>query len=79
MFGVDLFTYNAAKVFITLFVLTLVIVYSKELFKNKVAIFSGLMVFIGFILINLVNPNLSGLTRLNQISFGCLAIFQGRN
>jgi hypothetical protein len=68
-FGIDIFTYNAAKVFVPLFVLAMVIVYSKDLLKNKIAAFLGLLVFFGFILINVVSPDLSGLTRLGEVTF----------
>ncbi len=68
-FGIDLFTYNAAKAFIPLFVIALVFIYFKDLFKNKVATAFGLLIFLGFILVNIVDPQLSGLTRLGQVTF----------
>jgi len=69
LFGIDLFTYNAAKVFIPLFVFALVVIYSKDLLKNKIISLTGIFLFLGFILVNVFNPDLSGLTRLDQVTF----------
>jgi len=66
--GLDLFTYNAAKVFVPLFVIAIVIIYFKGFIKSKVYVTLGLLIFLAFILINVINPNLSGLTRFGQVT-----------
>ncbi|MGA3291902.1 MAG: glycosyltransferase family 39 protein [Candidatus Microgenomates bacterium] len=69
LFGIDLFTYNAAKVFIPLFVFALVVIYWKDLLQNKFYSIIGALIFFGFILVNVFQPDLSGIGRLGQVVF----------
>lgn len=68
LFGLDLLTYHATKIFIPLFIVSLVVIYFKDLVKYKAYFLIGLLIFSGFILINLAIPNLSGLARFDQVN-----------
>ena len=66
-FGITLFTYNAAKIFVPIIVITLIILYFQKLIKQKI-FYISIVIFLVFIGINFLNPNLSGLNRLSQLS-----------
>lgn len=67
--GLTVFTYNAAKVFVPIFVFALSAIYFKNLFKRKSLALFSLVIFISFLLFNLINPNLSGINRYAQLNF----------
>lgn len=68
-FGFDLYTYNAAKIFIPLFLFVLVVVYFKELIKLKFTFLISIVIFLIISSISILNPQLSGLTRFQQVKF----------
>ena len=68
-FGLDLYTYNAAKLFIPIFVIFLCIIYCKELFKNLWISSASVFIFVLILCFGFLNPKLSGLTRFQQVSF----------
>lgn len=68
-FGLDLFTYNAAKVFVPIFLGLLIIVYRRELLKAKYFSFVSIFIFLIFLSLNVLNPKLSGLARFEQVNF----------
>ncbi len=68
-FGLDLYTYNAAKIFIPLFLIFLLAIYFKELIKSKFISITAIAAFLIVASINLLNPQLSGLTRFQQVRF----------
>lgn len=69
LFSISLFTYNAAKIFIPLFLIILVGIYYKNLIINKSLLFLSLAIFIIFLALNVVNPKLSGAERYSQVKF----------
>jgi len=69
LFGLDIFTYNAAKVFIPLFLLSLGLIYRQEFIKDKLKTLVFVGIFVSFLSFNLLNPKLSGLARYSQLSF----------
>ncbi len=68
-FGLDLYTYNAPKVFIPLFVAGLLMINIKDFLKQKFIFSSALFIFGLFLILTLVNPELSGRMRFQQVSF----------
>lgn len=68
-FGLDLYTYNAAKIFVPLLLLFLIIIYRKELCRIKCYALFALIAFLVVLSFNLFNSRLSGLTRFEQVSF----------
>lgn len=68
-FGLDLYTYNAAKVFVPLFVIFLSVIYFRDLLTQKVTALTALLVFALFFLFILISPELSGRVRFSQVSF----------
>ncbi len=69
LFGLDIFTYNAPKVFILLFLPVLLFSQKTYLSKQKKIVFLVLIIFVGFVLINLFDSRLSGLNRFKQLDF----------
>lgn len=68
-FGLDIYTYNAPKVFIPLFVFCLSLLYLKDLLKYKLWTLIACFIFSIFVLLALINPELSGRVRFQQVSF----------
>lgn len=68
-FGVTTFTYNAAKVFIVLFIPLLLFSQKDFLRKQKKYVFLALIVFASFMALNLLDPRLSGINRFKQLEF----------
>lgn len=67
LFGLAVYTYNAAKIFIPIFVILLTFLYFKSL-KNKKYLMIALIIFTIILLGNVLNPTLSGRSRLQQIN-----------
>lgn len=70
LFGLDIYTYNAAKVFIPLFVTCLSLIYIKDLLNQKLVAFFAFLIFGISLLFTFINPELSGRVRFQQVSFG---------
>ena len=69
LFGLSTFTYNAAKVFVVLFIPILLFNQKKYLYKQKKYVFFSLLIFMSFMLINLLDTRLSGLNRFKLLDF----------
>src|SRR3989338_134302 len=69
LFGIATFTYNGAKVFIVLFAPLLLFSQKDYLLKQKKHLFISLIIFILFIIVNLLDPRLSGINRFKQLEF----------
>lgn len=69
LFGLSLFTYNAAKVFIPPFLLGLNLIYFKDIRKIGYKMIIPFAIFIALLCLNIFNTNLSGLNRYNQLGF----------
>lgn len=69
LFGVGVYTYNAAKVFVPLFVFALVILYAKELLRKKTVAALSILLFVALMFLNILSPQLSGRVRFQQVSF----------
>ena len=69
LFGMATFTYNGAKVFIVLFIPLLLFSQKKYLLKQKKYLFLSLIIFALFMVINLLDPRLSGINRFKQLDF----------
>jgi 4-amino-4-deoxy-L-arabinose transferase-like glycosyltransferase len=67
LFGLDLYTYNAAKVFVPLFVILAVAVYWRSLWRHRRAAAAGATLFMLAALLSVVRPELSGMTRFQQV------------
>lgn len=68
LFGVGLYTYASARVFIPLFVLCLAIRYWKHLYKNKIYTFVGLLLFTGILaLLSTVWLSPQGMLRVESV------------
>ena len=65
-FGIDLLTYQSAKVIIPPLFIILSLVYLKEILQNKKQFLISLVIFGFFILLHVVHPPLLGGARLNQ-------------
>lgn len=68
-FGTSTFTYNAAKVFIVLFLPILLLSQRDWILKQKRYIFFSLIIFIFFMIVNLLDTRLSGINRFKQLDF----------
>src|SRR3989344_3197040 len=68
-FGIDLYTYNASKIFVPVFLLILTFIYRKELLSLKYITIVSFIAFGVIISFSFFNPSLSGLTRFQQVSF----------
>lgn len=68
-FGIDIFTYQAAKIVAPLTLILLNILFFKQLLRNKKALTLGIFIFAIFIAVVLVNPRLSGTARAAQSKF----------
>ncbi len=67
-FSLTLFTYNAAKVFVPLFLTVVGAFYFKKL-KNNIALsLTASIIILMAIAVNLFTPELSGMSRLSQLS-----------
>lgn len=69
LFGLTIYTYNAAKVFIPIYVFLLTFIYWKYLIRRKILLIAGSAIFIGVLFLNLFNPKLSGTVRFQQVDF----------
>lgn len=67
--GFDMYTYNAAKVFIPLFLAGLIFIFFKDLMKKKLIFAEAIFCFLLLLLPNLVSPTLSGRVRFQQVNF----------
>jgi len=75
LFGFSLYTYNAAKIFISIFILAITIIYKSDLWKLRKYFSVGVLIFLLFLLANVLNPQISGIVRLKQVSFSNEQIF----
>lgn len=64
--GITLFSYHSAIIIAPLILVLLVVFYFKQLVLLKRYFFSGLVILAFFILVIILNPQLSGIARLNQ-------------
>lgn len=69
LFGITTYTYNGAKVFIVLFIPLLLFSQRNYLLKQKKYLFFSVMIFFGFLAMNLLDPRLSGINRFKQLDF----------
>lgn len=69
-FGLDLFTYQSAKVVLPAILLALIVLYFKNLWKNMNLFVTGLIIFSIFVATILKTPELLGTARLKQTIFG---------
>jgi 4-amino-4-deoxy-L-arabinose transferase-like glycosyltransferase len=67
LFGLDLYTYNAAKAFVPLFVILAVALYWKSLWSRRRAAAAGATMFVLALLLSVARPELSGMTRFQQV------------
>lgn len=68
-FGIATFTYNAAKVFIVIFLPLLLFSQKNYLLKHKKYVFLSLIIFVLFMVVNLLDLRLSGINRFKQLDF----------
>lgn len=68
LFGTITLTYNAAKVFIVLFLPLLVFSYRQN-FKQKRCLLIPMTIFIGLVVIGILDSRLSGINRFKQLEF----------
>ncbi|MCL5073237.1 MAG: glycosyltransferase family 39 protein, partial [Actinobacteria bacterium] len=69
LFGLTVFTYNAAKVFTPIYVVLLTLIYFKYITKYKVLLLIGSIIFSVILGLNLLNPKISGTIRFQQVNF----------
>lgn len=67
-FGTAFITYHPSKVVVPLVVFVLLLLYGKQVIKNKGGLLGVLMVTMAFFLLVLLNPQLLGIARVNQTS-----------
>lgn len=68
-FGFAIFTYNAAKVFIVLFIPLLLFSQWKNIARQKKIILISLLIFATLMTFNLLDSRLSGINRFKQLDF----------
>lgn len=69
LLGLGIYTYNAAKIFIPLFLLILCWIHRKLFFAHKPQILIASLIFFAIVLFGIFQPNLSGLSRFNQFEY----------
>ncbi len=68
-FSIDILTYNSAKVIVPLLVVLLIFLYVRQLWKQKLVVIIGSLIFFGLVSFIFFNPQLSGSARAGQNSF----------
>lgn len=68
-FGLSIFSYHAAKIVVPFVVLTLVLLYFKDLRKLSWNFYSGLLIFFVFISLLIIDTRLLGTARVKQTQF----------
>ena len=66
--GFDLLTYHSAKIVVPVVTLFLIAIYIKEFLKVKKYFVCGLVAFLFFVLLIVLEPNLLGIARVEQTS-----------
>jgi len=69
LFGLSLISYHSSKVVLPPLVFLLTILYIKDLLKIKKFFYSGMIIFLLFIGLHLLEPRLLGLARISQTNF----------
>ncbi len=67
-FGISFIAYHPSKIIVPLVVITLSLLYRKQLLKDKAGLFGVMTVAIIFSILILFNPQLLGMARVNQTS-----------
>jgi len=69
IFGLGIYTYNAAKIFVPFFLVVLCWIYRKLFFKYKTQLFFVSLVFFAIVFLGIFQSNLSGLSRFRQFEY----------
>lgn len=69
-FGIAFLAYHPSKVVVPGVVFLLIILYGRQLLKNRSGLFGVLLVFIAFSIVIIFNSQLLGIARINQTSLG---------